>query len=48
MNTDGLGWTTSAIRQAQLIEWIIPKQDAPTYVPVKSFYDALPDQRANE
>jgi len=48
MNTDGLGWTTSAIRQAQLIEWIIPKQDAPTYVPVKSFYDALPDQRAND
>jgi len=47
MNKPGLGWTTLEIRQAQLIEWIILQQDGATYVPVKPFYDALPDQGAN-
>jgi hypothetical protein len=47
MNTDGLGWTSSEIRQAQLIEWIIPQQNVGTYVPVKAFYDALRDLSAN-
>jgi hypothetical protein len=47
MNIDGLGWTASAIRQAQLLEWIIPQQTASNYVPVKPFYDALADQSAD-
>ncbi len=47
MNTNGLGWTGSEIRQVLLIQWIIPRQNASNYVPVKPFYDALPDQSAN-
>lgn len=47
MNTDGLGWTASQIRQALLLEWIIPQQTASNYVPVRPFYDALADQSAN-
>src|SRR5438128_9670486 len=47
MKEDGLGWTPSETRQAQLIEWIIPRQDDATYLPVKPFYAALHDQRAN-
>ena len=48
MNYEGLGWAPSDIRQAQLLEWIIARQDANTYVPVEAFYDALPDQGAND
>ena len=47
MNKQGLGWTASEIRQAQLVEWIVPQQNAANYVPIKPFYDALPDQSAN-
>jgi hypothetical protein len=47
VNKQGLGWTSSEIRQAQLIEWIMPQQTAAEYVAVQPFYDALPDQSAN-
>lgn len=46
MDARGWGWTPSEIRQAQLIEWIVP-QTAEHYLQVKPFYDALPDQSAN-
>src|ERR1700735_3549229 len=45
MDERGWGWTTSEIRQTQLVEWIVP-QSADTYVPVKPFYDELADQDA--
>jgi hypothetical protein len=47
MSKQGLGWTASEIRQAQLVEWIVPQQNAANYVPVKPFYEALSDQSAN-
>jgi len=46
MNERGWGWTASEIRQIQLIEWIVP-QPTEHFVPVKPFYDDLPDQAAN-
>jgi hypothetical protein len=46
MDARGWGWTPSEIRQAQLIEWIVP-QTTEHYLPVKPFYDDLPDQSAN-
>lgn len=48
MKAEGLGWTRSEIRQAQLLEWIIPQQNSSNYVGVKAFYDnALADQDAD-
>jgi hypothetical protein len=38
------GWGSSAteIRQAQLIEWLVPQSSSATYVSVKPPYDAQP------
>lgn len=50
MNERGWGWTASEIRQAQLIEWIVQRSEEEpdgVYVPVDSFYGALPDQSMN-
>jgi hypothetical protein len=46
MEGRGWGWTMSRIRQAQLIEWLVPRSSSDFYVPVKPFYDAQPDQEA--
>ncbi len=46
MDERGWGWTASEIRRAQLIEWIVP-QSGDVFVPVRPFYEALPDQEAN-
>jgi predicted RNA methylase len=46
MQDRGWGWTASRIRQARLIEWLAPQSSSATYVSVKPFYDAQPDQEA--
>ena len=46
MDQRGWGWSTSEIRQAQLVEWIA-QQPADQYVSVEAFYYALPDQAMN-
>lgn len=50
MDERGWGWTASETRRAQLIEWIVQRsaeQPDGVYVPVDSFYRALPDQSMN-
>jgi hypothetical protein len=44
MDHRGWGWTQSEVRQAQLVEWLVPQSSSVTYVPVGPFYDALQDQ----
>lgn len=46
MEERGWGWTATEIRQAQLIEWLVPQSSSATYVCVKPFYDAQPGQEA--
>jgi hypothetical protein len=49
MDERGWGWTASEIRQVQLIQWLIAESAGQwtVYVPVKPFYDSLPDQAMN-
>lgn len=46
MEERGWGWTASRIRQIRFVEWLVPQSTLTTYVPVKPFYDAQPDQDA--
>lgn len=46
MGDRGWGWTASQIRQARLVEWLVPQSSSATYMPVKPFYDAQPDKDA--
>ena len=50
MDERGWGWTASETRRAQLIDWIVQrsaKEPGGVYVPLDSFYRALPDQSMN-
>src|SRR5258708_22308660 len=46
MDERGWGWSTSEIRQVQLVEWIA-QQPADTSFSPEEFYDALDDQEMN-
>jgi hypothetical protein len=46
MEERGWGWTASQARQVRFVEWLVPQSSSVTYVPVKPFYDAEPEQDA--
>lgn len=46
MDERGWGWSSSDIRQAQLVEWIAQHTGDTVFSP-EAFYDALPDQDMN-
>jgi hypothetical protein len=46
MEDRGWGWTVSKIRQANFLDWLVLQPSSDTYVSVKPFYDAQPDQEA--
>ena len=50
MEGRGWDWPASEIRRAQLVEWVVQRsaeQPDGVYVPLDSFYRALPDQSMN-